>query len=73
MRPYTVQHTQIGSAPYWYHLETTKDLATATTRARNYALDHGGYVCVRDAAGNVVFGTDPAELDRAILSGCCVS
>lgn len=65
---YSVQHTQIGSRPHWYLLERWDEghREKAIQRARNYALDHGGYVCVKDSAGNVVYGTDPAELGRAI-------
>ena len=84
---YTVQHTQIGDAPYWYHLDSHADYQQAARRALNYALDHGGYVCVKDGNGKTVFGTDPADLDRAITNGinkdfsrktarrlgCCVS
>ena len=84
---FTILHTAIGRAPSWYLLETCPDQERAKRRAYDYALDHGGYVCVRDSAGGVVFGTDPAALDRAISSGinhnfpletarrrgCCVS
>ncbi len=65
----TIQHTAAAGAPYWYHLESAAEPAAAIRRARSYALDNGGYVCVKDGAGNVIFGTDPAQLDRAILSG----
>lgn len=64
---FSIKHTQISSAaPFWYHLEYAKDLESATRRARNYTLDHGGYVCVKNHDGKVVYGTDPIELDRAI-------
>lgn len=66
---YTIQHTQIGDRPFWYHLECAKDLDGATRRANQYALNNGGYVCVKDASGITVFGTDPAQLDRAIMNG----
>lgn len=66
---YAIQHTAIGPFPYWYHLETCGERDRAIRRANNYALDHGGYICVKDSAGNVVFGTDPAQLDRAISAG----
>jgi len=67
---YTIQHTSAtGNAPFWYHLECAKDLDGATRRARQYGLDNGGYICVKDASGVTVFGTDPVELDRAILNG----
>lgn len=66
---YSVQHTAIGKSPFWYHLDSHGDLEQAALRARNYAMDHGGYVCVKDGAGKVVYGTDPAQLDRAILIG----
>jgi hypothetical protein len=56
----TIEHTQIGDRPYWYHLECSNDFQQAKKRAHNYALDHGGYVCVKDESGHVVFGTDPA-------------
>ena len=65
---FSVQQTAIGTRPYWYHLETYGDRERALHRARNYALDHGGYVCVK-ADGEVIFGTDPAGLDRAIALG----
>ena len=68
--PYSVQHTkQEGPRPYWYQLEAYSDLEKATHRARNYALDHGGYVCVKDSNGIILWGTDPAALDRAIADG----
>jgi hypothetical protein len=66
---FSIQHTAIGRYPHWYHLESATDFQAAAKRARNYALDHGGYVCVKDGAGRVVFGTDPVQLDRAILNG----
>jgi len=74
---YSVQHTKcIGSRadegvsrPFWYQLEAYADLNKALHRARNYALDNGGYVCVKDVAGTIVYGTDPAALDRAITLG----
>jgi hypothetical protein len=85
---YTIQHTAVsGDRPFWYHLESCGNYLQACSRARNYALDHGGYVCVKSKDGETVFGTDPVQLDRAILSGvnrdfpketarrrgCCVS
>lgn len=66
---FTAHHTQIGEQPFWYQLDPWRDLERATRRARHYSLDHGGYTCVKDADGRVVFGTDPAELDRAIAAG----
>jgi hypothetical protein len=66
---YAIQHTAIGEFPFWYHLESAKTLEAATRRAYNYAMDHGGYVCVKDETGKTVFGTDPVELDRAISNG----
>lgn len=68
---YSVQHTLIGHRPYWYQLERWDEghREKAISRARQHALDHGGYVCVKDAAGQVVYGTDPAALDRAIAAG----
>ena len=67
---YSVQHTQQNIArPYWYQLEAYNDPDKAIHRARNYALDHGGYVCVKDHTGKVVFGTDPVQLDRAVAEG----
>jgi hypothetical protein len=67
---YSVQHTlQTGPRPFWYQLEAYSDRDKALHRARNYALDNGGYVCVKDATGAVIFGTDPAALDHAIAQG----
>jgi hypothetical protein len=66
---FTIEHTQIGDAPYWYHLECAKTLKAAAATASLYVLRNGGYICVRDENRKVVYGTDPAELDRAILSG----
>ncbi len=69
---YSVSHTKIeGERPCWYLLERWDEAhrEQAMHRARNYALDHGGYVCVTDNDGNTIFGTDPAQLDRAIRSG----
>ncbi len=66
---YTIHHTAIANAPYWYQLESNADYLAACRRARNYALDHGGYVCVKDQSGETVFGTDPDQLNRAILAG----
>lgn len=69
---YTILHTQIGQpAPHWYQIERWDEghREQARRRAYSYALDHGGYVCVKDNDGNVVFGTDPAALDRAITNG----
>ena len=68
---YTIQHTAIGNSPFWYHLECAADFERACRRARQYALDNGGYVCVKDQNGFTVFGTDPLDLDRAILNGIC--
>jgi len=70
---FTVEHTQIGARPFWHHLDSHPTLEEACRRARNYALDHGGYVCVKDIDGATVFGTDPVALDRAILNGINVS
>lgn len=76
---YSVQHTkclnsrasEFGdcSRPFWYQLEAYSDLNKALHRARNYALDNGGYVCVKAPDGTIVYGTDPAALDRAIREG----
>lgn len=66
---FSVQHTLVGAFPFWYHLDSHEKFRGAVERARNYALDHGGYVCVKNAGGVTVYGTDPAELDRAISSG----
>jgi hypothetical protein len=66
---YTIQHTAIANAPHWYHLDSNSDYLAAVRRARGYALDHGGYVCVKDASGETVFGTDPGQLDRAVSNG----
>lgn len=66
---YTITHTAIGAFPFWYHLETWQTEHIAVRRANEYVLNHGGYVCVKDDAGTVVFGTDPAALDRAITAG----
>jgi hypothetical protein len=67
---FSVQHTHIsGDRPYWYQLEAYSDREKALHRARNYALDHGGYVCVKDATNTTIYGTDPAALDHAITAG----
>lgn len=67
---YTVQHAKIGGEqPHWYQLEAYSDFDKALHRARNYALDHGGYICVKDATGQVVYGADPAQLEISIASG----
>jgi hypothetical protein len=67
---YTILHCQMrGPRPHWYHLEFCTDDGAAKRRANGYALDHGGYVCVKDHAGKVIFGTDPEQLDRSIKSG----
>lgn len=67
---YSVRHTQTsGARPHWYLLERWADGNKATRRASAYVLDHGGYVYVTDSAGKIIYGTDPAELDRSIASG----
>ena len=67
---FSILHTtQIGNAPFWYHLENSNSLTEAARRAYSYALNHGGYVCVKDKNGHVVFGTDPTALGLAILNG----
>lgn len=67
---FTIHHTAIkGAAPHWYQLECAETLTKAATRARQYALDNGGYVYVKDASGDIVYGTDPVALDRSIASG----
>ena len=64
-----ILHTATGPRPFWYHLERHDNREVAIRRANQYALDHGGYVAVIDWHGNVVFGTDPVSLDRAIEAG----
>jgi hypothetical protein len=66
---YIVQCTAINDRPYWHVLETYSDLQKAIHRARTFALDQGGYVCVKDETGKTVYGTDPDALDRAITNG----
>lgn len=67
---FSVQHTQHGlDRPEWYQLESYSDREKALHRARNYGLDNGGYVCVKDENGRVIFGTDPNDLNRAIAAG----
>jgi hypothetical protein len=67
---YSVQHAQCkGARPYWYQLEAYSDREKAMHRARNYALDNGGYVCVKDASGKTIWGSDPGDLERSIASG----
>lgn len=67
---YSVQHAKIGGdRPYWYQLEAYANQRAAMHRARNYALNNGGYVCVKDATGRVVYGTDPVQLERSVASG----
>jgi hypothetical protein len=61
---YRIQHAASGDLTSWHYFGYAKDLESAVHRARQYALDNGGYVCVTDATGTVVFGTDPAELAR---------
>jgi ligand-binding sensor domain-containing protein len=60
---FSVHHCLLGTS-HWYLLDRHKDEQEARRRARNYALDHGGYVCVKDADGKVIYGTDPVELAR---------
>ena len=67
---YSIQHTTVtGVRPSWYQLESARNLKAAARRALNYALDNGGYICVKDEQGAVVYGTDPAALDQAIARG----
>lgn len=69
---YSIRHTFTGAQhPNWYFLERWDEAhrERAIQRARYYVQDHGGYICVKDHAGRVVFGTDPIALDRAIASG----
>jgi len=67
---FAIQHTTVdGSRPHWYRLDSAKDFNSACRRARDYALDHGGYVCVTDETGKTVFGTDPDQLAHAIALG----
>lgn len=69
---YSIHHTPAaGNRPSWYQLERWDEghREKAITRARQYGLDHGGYICVKDHSGKIVFGTDPAHLDRAIEMG----
>jgi hypothetical protein len=68
---YSVHHTTVtGPRPRWLQYDGLyRDKGNAVRRAYNLALEHGGYVCVKDLSGAVTFGTDPAALDRAIASG----
>lgn len=66
---FSIEHTVIGSRPHWYHVQNATDLKVASRIAYDYAMTHGGYVCVKDGTGHVVFGTDPLRLDLAILNG----
>lgn len=67
---FTIHHCKIESlAPHWYQLEFARDFDRACRRARQYALDNGGYVCVKDRSGEVVFGTNPIDLQRNIEQG----
>jgi hypothetical protein len=69
MATYAILHTKIeGERPYWYQIETYSTSEKALHRARDYALNNGGYICVK-ADDKVIFGTDPVELDRAIALG----
>jgi hypothetical protein len=61
---YTISHARSRTST-WYQLEPASDLETATRRAYQYALEQGGYICVNDAGGKTVFGTDPGELARS--------
>jgi hypothetical protein len=62
---YTVHYTAAATID-WHHLAPFchKELETAVRRANSYAMDHGGYVCVKDELGRVLYGTDPAQLDE---------
>jgi hypothetical protein len=67
---YSVRHARQGTErPFWYQLEAYDDREKALHRARNYALDNGGYICVKDATNTTIYGTDPAALDMAIIAG----
>jgi hypothetical protein len=66
---FTIYHTAIGARPHWRTIEKHVGLQTAQKRAYDYAMEHGGYVCVKNSIGRAVFGTEPNELDRAIASG----
>lgn len=67
---FTIQHTSVsGNYPFWYHLECCKDKQQAVRRANQYVLDNGGYICVQDEKGVVIFGTDPIQLDLDISNG----
>lgn len=87
MTAYSCIHTATGRFPSWYHLSSHPTLDAAIRCAQDFVMRRGGYICVRDASGRSVYGTDPAELDRAVvngtnrdfpsetarLAGCCVS
>ena len=63
---YTVHHT-VADKIHWMQYDGAYLCdQNAIRRARNLALDHGGYVCVKDRNGKVIYGTDPVQLDRAI-------
>lgn len=66
---YTKQDERSGR-PHWHQYDGAyREQHNAIRRANNLVLDHGGYACVKDAAGKVIWGTDPADLDRAIAAG----
>jgi hypothetical protein len=60
---FSIYHAKVGGQ--FYHLENAVKETWAVRRANNYALDHGGYVCVKNRDGETIFGTDPAALARA--------
>jgi hypothetical protein len=67
---FTIQHTSTAFGyPSWYHVGGDADYQAAAKKAYQYAMQHGGYVCVKDADGKTCFGTDPAILSNAITSG----
>jgi hypothetical protein len=71
---FTIHHTKVSQdRPFWYRLEAASDRGNAIRRAYQYALDNGGYICVKDHThdpmGEVIFGTDPVCLQLAIRDG----
>lgn len=68
--PYSITHAANFihgiEHPHWNDLQKLPDGSRqeAIRIAHQYVMDHGGYVCVKDDSGLVIYGTDPRELDE---------